>query len=767
MELFRACLLAAAVLAAGGPLSARASGGEITIVPKPLRVERKEGTFRLEGGVKIFPDGACGDSAAYLREKVEKYTGLRLGVVPAAPARGAVVRLVTEGGDPELGPEGYVLVVEPGGVTIRAPKPAGVFYGVQSLLQLIPAEAPWDLPCTAIRDKPRFAWRGLHLDVSRHFFGPAFIKKYIDLLALHKMNVFHWHLVDGQGWRIEIKKYPRLTEVGAWRSGEDGKTWNYRRYRFPLDGNHEGLYGGYYTQEEIRDIVAYAKARFVTVLPEIEMPGHSWAALIAYPELCCTETKPGPDGHHMQNVYCAGKEKTFEFLEGILDEVLELFPSRLIHIGGDEVDKKFWLGCGDCRRRMKEEGLENAEELQSWFIKRIEKYLNARGRQIIGWDEILQGGLAPGAAVMSWRGIQGGITAARAHHHVVMAPYHPLYFDALQGDPRYEPRTIGYAPNTLDMVYAFEPVPDALGPEEAAYILGAQGQAWTEWMFDEARVEYMVYPRACALAEVVWTQKERRDWDDFQARMQAHYRRLDREQVGYRIPPPTGLAPRTLFVDEAEVVLKKPVRDMAVYYTLDGSEPTRDSTPYEEPFTVDRTVTVKVRGFLPSGRATRVIEGTLEKAVFREPAQAAPAGLRPGLRCAWFEGDFDSVEKLAGAKPVKETVEARLALPKGVPADRFGLVFEGFLRVPEDGIYTFRTASDDGSRLYIGDDLVVENDGFHGKVSRTGSAALRAGLHPLRVLFFEAGGAEALEVTWRGPGIPEGPLPAEALFHEE
>jgi len=736
------------------------SGQNISIVPKPLTLDAKEGVFALDKKVCVVnADPAHTPVAEYLIGRLTDQAELTLQRKNKIPFFGRAIVLTSKGADAALGDEGYTLTVTKKKITICASTNAGLFYGVQSLLQLIPTHSDSTLlPCVRITDKPRFKWRGLHLDVARHFFDAEFIKKYIDLLAMHKMNVFHWHIVDGQGWRLEIKKYPKLTEIGAWRTGEDGENWAYRNMTFPGKDSGEDLYGGYYTQEQVKEIVAYAAERHITIVPEIEMPGHSWAALVAYPELRCTGNHPD------QNVYCAGKEATFKFLEDVLDETLALFPSKFIHIGGDEVNKKFWNQCDDCKHRMKEEGLQNANELQSYFVKRMEKYLNSKGRRLIGWDEILEGGLAPNATVMSWRGMNGGIAAAKSGHDVVMTPVRPLYFDAPQGDRRYEPKTIGYSPNTLKDVYQFEPVPPQLTADEAKHILGAQANAWTEWMFTSDRVEYMVYPRACALSEVVWTAPDLKDWDDFQNRMQQHYLRLDEMGVNYRRPGLKGFSGRTLFMKEHTVTIEKPIAAMEVRYTLDGTEPTKDSSLYEKPFTVHEKTTVKAVGFFPSGTKTHVLTGTFEPAVLHAPVTKTE--LQPGLKCRYYEGRFDSVKAMDNRKPVKTMSMKEIVFPDGIHRDNFGLIYDGYIKIARDGIYTFYTGSDDGSQLWLHGQLVVDNDGLHGYEEKSAQMGLKAGLHPIQVRFFEAGGGERLTVHYEGPGIGKTTVPANLLFME-
>jgi len=511
------------------------------ILPRPQKLERHPGRFVLKPDTRILADAACQATGEYLAERLRKSTGypLPLSIASSQESVEGSLVLTTNGAKASLGPEGYELNIAPDSVLIRAPSPAGLYWGSQTLLQLLPPDilAPqptprkdWGITCTRIEDYPRFAWRGLLLDVSRHFFDKSEIKKLLDTLALHKVNTFHWHLTDDQGWRIEIKKYPRLTEVGAWR----------KSIGFNLDPKSstaygaDGRYGGFYTQDDIREIVAYAQARHITIVPEIEMPGHATAALAAYPEFSCTGE---PYSTNMREntsdgVYCAGNEETFVFLENVLKEVTDLFPGNYIHVGGDEVSKQNWRKCQRCQERKRTEGLKTEHDLQSYFIQRIEKFLSARGRRLIGWSEIHQGGLAANAAVMDWIG--GGLEAARAGHDVVMTPNTFCYFDLYQSRNRsVEPPALGgYLP--LNKVYSFEPIPAELEPKFHHHILGTQGNVWTEYIPSLRHVEYMAFPRLCALAEVAWSSKEDRDGEDFAQRLRVHLRRLDQLGVNYR-----------------------------------------------------------------------------------------------------------------------------------------------------------------------------------------------------------------------------------------
>ena len=521
---------------------------ELSLIPNPTKIIKNEGCFSITPELKIYlnsRDEQSQNVADYFVKKINTPTGFNFKVekVSASDLQKNVILLSTNEKDKNLGDEGYTLTVDTNFVIISANKPAGLFYGVQTLRQLLPVEieskklvtgVQWVVPCVEIIDVPRFKWRGAHLDVCRHFFLNDFVKKYIDILAMYKMNVFHWHLTEDQGWRIEIKKYPKLTEIGAWRVDRNDIHWNEREAQQP---GEKATYGGFYTKEDVKEIVDYAKSRFITVVPEIEMPGHAVAALAAYPEYSCFG---GPftvvtGGYWpIKDIYCAGKEGTFEFLENILDEVIPLFPGEFFHIGGDEAFKENWEKCPDCQRRIKEEGLKDEHELQSYFIKKIEKFLNSKGKRLIGWDEILEGGLAPNATVMSWRGFEGGIEAANAGHDVVMSPTTHCYFDYYQAKDG-EPLAIGgYLP--LEKVYSFEPIPPDIDPDKKHHILGAQANVWTEYIPTPEHAEYMLLPRLCALAEVVWSPEKYRDFDSFQMRMEKHYERLNKMGLNYRIP---------------------------------------------------------------------------------------------------------------------------------------------------------------------------------------------------------------------------------------
>ena len=535
------CLLSTILLAA--PVFAASLTP--AIVPAPQKLEQLDGVFDLKPTTRIVTDSGSGQTGEFLRQRLHTATGYSLKVDETfsgtTSTKGRII-LTTNNAMASLGAEGYELMVAPDSVVVRAPQQAGLFYGVQTFLQLLPPEifstnaaarTDWQAPCVRIDDWPRFAWRGMMLDVSRHFQGKEFIERYLDEMAMHKLNIFHWHLVDDQGWRLEIKKYPKLTSVGAWR-------------KQPGYSENNGIYGGFYTQDDIREVVAFAAARHITIVPEIEIPGHSQAALAAYPELSCSG-QPGFVGYFYEfpsppvakfppnscNVFCASNPKTLEFLEDVLTETMELFPGKYIHIGGDEVGTNYWHACSRCQGLMEHAGLNNYPELQAWLTKKVEKFLNEHERGLIGWDEILHGGLAPNATVMSWRGTAGGVDAAKAGHPAIMAPNKYLYFNRAQAAGPDQPPAPLRVSIPLAAVYNYEPVPGGLTPAQEQLILGAEACLWTERLNKSEWLETMTYPRLCALAEITWSPKSARDFDDFSKRMQTHRQRLDMARVTY------------------------------------------------------------------------------------------------------------------------------------------------------------------------------------------------------------------------------------------
>ncbi|GAB3637730.1 family 20 glycosylhydrolase [Hymenobacter arcticus] len=625
-----------AVLSLGGLAPAHgqqatASPAGIAVIPQPVRLVPGTGRFAITPETKIYV-GPKNDElrriGQSLSAEIARATGVTPPVVAAAPGKqqaSAIYLTLTQPVD-TLGTEGYTLSVQPARVVLAARQPQGLYLGTQTIRQLLPAQrtAGASLPAVEVADKPRYSWRGMHLDVSRHFFPVEFVKQYIDYLALHKMNTFHWHLTDDQGWRIEIKKYPKLTTVGGFR---EGTLIGHYGAKVPEYDNVR--YGGFYTQEQVKEVVKYAQDRYITVVPEIEMPGHALAALTAYPELSCTggPFKVGQTWGVYDDIFCAGNEQTFAFLQDVLTEVMPLFPSKIVHIGGDEAPKTRWKVCPKCQARIKTEHLKDEHELQSYFVQRMEKFVNTKGKTIIGWDEILEGGLAPNAAVMSWRGMEGGTAAAKQKHQVVMTPGEFVYFDHYQGDPSQEPLSIGgYLP--LAKVYAFEPTPPELNAEERKYILGAQANLWTEYIPTTQYVEYMVLPRMSALAEVLWTPASQKNWESFKVRMQPQYQRFAALGANYA---KSAFNVREQFVTDTTkggdvVSLLLDATGPQITYTLDGTAPTSASTAYNGPFTLTKSATVKAASFengQPAGKLTST--DVMAHKAFATPVKLATA----------------------------------------------------------------------------------------------------------------------------------------------
>jgi hexosaminidase len=590
---------------------ATASPAGIAVIPQPVRLVPGTGRFAITPETKIYV-GPKNDElrriGQSLSEEIGRATGVKPPVVATAPGKqaGAIYLKLLAPAD-TLGPEGYTLSVQPAQVVLAANKPQGLYLATQTIRQLLPAQrtAGASLPAVEVADKPRYQWRGMHLDVSRHFFPVEFVKQYIDYLALHKMNTFHWHLTDDQGWRIEIKKYPKLTSVGGYR---EGTLIGHYGEKVPRYDNVR--YGGFYTQEQIKEVVKYAQDRYITVVPEIEMPGHALAALTAYPELSCTggPFKVGQTWGVFDDIFCAGNDQTFAFLQDVLTEVMPLFPSKIVHIGGDEAPKTRWKTCPKCQARIKAEHLKDEHELQSYFVQRMEKFVNSKGKTIMGWDEILEGGLAPNAAVMSWRGMEGGVAAAKQKHQVVMTPGEFVYFDHAQGEAALEPLNIGgYLP--LAKVYSFEPTPPELTTDERKYILGAQANLWTEYIPTTQQVEYMVLPRMSALAEVLWTPASQKNWESFKVRMQPQYQRFAAMGANYA---KSAFNVRQQFVPDTTkggdvVSLLLDATGPQITYTLDGTAPSPTSTAYNGPFTLATSAVVKAASFengQPAGKVT-------------------------------------------------------------------------------------------------------------------------------------------------------------------
>lgn len=698
----------------GEDISKKAYNAGINIIPIPVSLVQNEGVFVLNESTKLSASSPeMNTIAEYFIAKMNKATGYQIAMGEVANNN---IKLTV---NPELecvSNEGYTLNVTPSSVEIVGKSAAGVFYGMQTFLQLLPAEiestiaiegVKWSAPAVTIKDEPRFKYRGMHLDVTRHFSDVDFIKKQLDVLAMFKINRFHWHLTDDQLWTIEIKKYPNLTKIGADRLEGEGT-------------RHKG----FYTQEQIKEVVKYANERFIDVIPEIELPGHGLAALAAYPEYSCTG---GP--FQIRNVwgveadvFCAGKEETFAFLEDIISEVAPLFTSEYFHIGGDECPKDRWKECPLCKARMKKEKLKDTYELQSYFVQRIEKHVNKLGKKLIGWNEILEGGIAPNATIMSWQGEAGGIHAANEGHDVIMTPGGWLYLDHCQGATEVEPMSFG-GNTTLEKTYNYNPVPKDIKEENAHHVIGAQGNVWAEYLYTPELREYSIYPRIIAVAELTWTPLDKKDYKDFERRINNAYVRLDMHDINYHIPLPTGPVSNYMaFIDTISLEIENS-RNYPMVYTLDGSQPKASSQIYTNALSFDKNTVLNIATLLPSGKLSNTRSITVNKEVL-SPAVSAES--KQGIKKSTLEGHFLN----SAAYKDKKFSEPEIVkyFTKGLDYNKPSVEkYEGYFEVPEDGIYTITS---DNEELWIDDILVIDNNNQVKRHLRTKSTkALAKGKH--------------------------------------
>lgn len=735
--LFLLCATAALCLFASceSPTKQMPYNQGINVIPKPLSLVQNEGSFKVTKSTKFYASTPEAKTiATFFASKIESSTGYDLAISEEEVSSNAIALLIDN--SLEVNDEGYTLDATDKLVSIKAKTAKGLFYGMQTLMQLLPAEIEsttvvngiaWTLPCVTIKDEPRFAYRGIMLDPCRHFIPVENIKKQLDVLALFKINQFHWHLTEDQGWRIEIKKYPKLTEIGSKRVDGEGTE-----------------YSGFYTQEQIKEVVAYASERFINVIPEIELPGHALAAISAYPELSCKSDSLSPRiiWGVEEDVYCAGKEETFKFLEDVISEVVTLFPGEYFHIGGDECPKVRWEKCPLCQKRMRENKLKNEHELQSYFVQRIEKVLASHGKKMIGWDEILEGGLAPSATVMSWRGEDGGIAAASMDHDVIMTPgSNGMYLDHYQGDSKIEPVAIG-GYTLLEKTYSYNPVPDTLvGLGKSNFVKGVQGNIWSEYMYTTDLMEYRIYPRILAVAEIGWTPLEGKDYKDFERRIDNALVRLDSHGINYHIPQPEqpgGSINFVAFTDKATLEFKT-TRPVKVVYTTDGSEPTATSAVYSTPLEFNESATLKIRSVLPSGKMSPVRTITVEKQTLA-PAKEV-AATKPGLKMKVSYGYFLESSKLESVTDWKESTIKDLFEIRSVEktdesmrnVKQYAAVASGYVDIPEDGVYIF---SSDNEEVWIDGKLLINNGGEVKRFSRhDSSVALAKGLHEIKVVF--------------------------------
>ncbi len=705
-----------------------------SITPKPLSVVAKEGYFEMTKNTTIYNNEESSQSIIQLFiEKIKNTTSQSIGITTNAEEKNSIQFIKDHTLNFEE--EEYQLTVSKNNILIKAKTDQGLFYGMHTFAQLLPLYNtenknktlfPIKIQAVDIKDKPRFGWRGMHLDVSRHFSSVDFIKKQLDVLAHFKINKFHWHLTDDQGWRIEIKKYPKLTSIGSKRKNADGTY-------------HEG----FYTQEEIKDVVQYAKDRFIDVVPEFDTPGHAIAVLAGYPELSCDHNKEQKE-YQVRNlwgvessIFCASKESTYTFIEDVIKEMSSLFPYGYYHMGGDEVPKHQWEHSSCCQKFIKEESLKDEKELQSHFMARVEKILTKYDKKMIGWDEILEGGITPTTNIMSWLGEEGGIKAANEGHDVIMTPSKYVYLNFYQGDHKVEPFAFGaYIP--LEKAYNYDPLPKEIKEEKKKHILGSQGNLWTEYAKEDDTKEYLLYPRIIALAETNWTQKENKNFDDFLGRLTPIRELLDYHKINYHIPLPEGpTSNKITFIDSVKVPFTTtyPVK---MVYTTDGTAPNANSTVYQEPLTFTETTELRIASVLDNGKLSKVRELTISKEPLTLSVNAKEVS--KGLVMEEVKGHFQNIKEIQEETKKKTAVlnnikDANTTYDWGhkVNEDNFRAVFlNGYIDIPEDGVYYFTSTQD---QVWIADKLVIEHSESIKKHPQESSLALQKGKHKLKIVY--------------------------------
>ncbi len=741
---------------------AQEADAKFPLIPYPSALTAGKGTFSITANTKLISsDERFQNEAEQLNLLLEQYLGKPLKTGSGSAARNISLRY----DDAVKTPEGYQLNITQNALILVAREPAGMFRAVETVRQLLPTDEhpqnklkKLEVPAVIISDHPAFAWRGMHLDVARHFFLVDYLKKFIDLLALYKFNKLHLHLTDDQGWRIEIKKYPKLTEEGAWREFNNQDSAMIAQSKdnpdLALDPKHliqrngKTLYGGFYTQEEMKGVVAYALARHIDIIPEIDMPGHMMAAIKLYPFLSCTGGSKF--GKLFTTPICPANESTYEFAQNVFTEIMQIFPSEYIHIGGDEVDRSSWEQSESTKIFMAKNSIKTTAELQSYFINRMEKFFNSKGRKLIGWDEILEDGISPTAMVMYWRSWlpNAPIKAAKNGNPVVMSPGNPLYFDN-QPDQ-----------HSITDVYHFNPIPVGLTSAEAKNIIGAQADTWSKRIPTENRADYMIFPRMTALAERLWTNKDL--YDSYLERLNMNFPRLDALHVHYRLPDVLGLVEQSVFVDSTTLNPQKPLPDLKLRYTTDGSLPDSNSTELNASFTIQKSMFIRLAAFSPKNIRGDIYNLHYTQQTLAEPAK--PAGIANGLICNYYPGEYKSAKLMSGTPKIAVRVD-EIAVPKEALAPSFGLKYSGFLAVPADGIYSFYLTCDDGGILHIAGREVVNNDGWHSPAEKSGQVALKAGLQPIALDFVEGGGGYVLKLEYSLNGSTPVAVPSSWLKH--
>ncbi|MCR8558374.1 family 20 glycosylhydrolase [Mucilaginibacter sp. BJC16-A38] len=747
-------------------ISFNAAAQEISrypLIPYPAELVAGKGSFIITSKTSILLAERFWNEANELNDLLSKGLGKKLSITKNPNPH--AIKLVYDASI--AAPEAYKLTITPQQVIIAAKDPAGIFHAIETIRQLLPVSIEdgniakqLSLPALTIEDHPTYEWRGMHLDVSRHFFSINYLEKFIDRMALYKMNKLHLHLTDDQGWRIEIKRYPRLTEEGAWRTFNNQDSACMKRAvdnpDFTIDKEHiiqrdgKTLYGGFYTQDEMKGVVAYAAARHIDVIPEIDMPGHMMAAINSYPFLTCNgENK---FGELFSKPICPCNENTFEFAENVFNEIMKIFPSKYIHIGGDEVDRSDWAKSDACKALMQKEGIKDLPALQSYFINRMEKFFNSKGRKMIGWDEIIEGGVTKTAIIMYWRGWvpDAPVKAAKNGNTVIMTPGEPLYFDA-QPDQY-----------SISKVYHFNPIPKVLNKEEAKAIIGAQANIWSEMIPSEKRADYMYMPRMTALAEMLWTNDQNK-YDSYLKRLVQQYNRMDALKINYRLPDLPGLLNEYVFTDEGKLSITKPLPTLTIRYTTDGLPPTTASPKLPSPLIIKTSELVKVAAFTPAGTRGDIYSLNYTQQLMLGPVKIAPP--KPGLACSYYKAYFKETALMHGAKVDSTFITNKIEVPSTVKAPSFGITYRGYIEVPTDGIYSFYLTCDDGGVLRIGNNVTVNNDGNHSAQERSGQIALAMGAHPFNLDFIEGGGGFKLLLKYSLNGSEPKEIPASWLKH--
>ena len=742
---------------------------EIAILPTPVSLTEQSGSFVLKDGMKIgVSDQSLFPAVGYLQEILRNVISSSVEVTTDKSQVDMYFQLKDTVGKPSS----YKLESTPEYIRVEATDYSGIISAITTIRQLLPAtievqgeKQNYSIPVVQIEDAPRFEWRGFMLDASRHFWNKKEVKHVLDLMSLYKLNKFHWHLSDDQGWRIEIEKYPLLTEKGAWRkfNTQDrtcmarAKEEDNTDFLIPEDKirivEGDTLYGGYYTHDDIKEIVAYATQRGIDVIPEIDMPGHFLAAISQYPELACDGLIGW--GEIFSSPICPGKDATLEFCRNVFKEVFELFPYEYVHMGGDEVEKANWKKCPLCQKRIRTEKLGSVEELQAWFVRDMEKFFLANGKRLIGWDEVVTDGLSSDAAITWWRSWAKDAlpTATAQKQKVIACPNEHFYFDYAQDQ------------NSVKKILAYDPCADErLSPEEKKYIWGVQANLWAEWIPTMKRIEYLIVPRMIALSEIAWAEPAAKpSLEEFYRQLVPQFKRMDVMRVNYRVPDLQGFYKVNAFIDETAVDLTCPLPGTEIRYTTDGSMPTKESALYDGALEVEETTDFAFRTFRPDGSPSDVVRTKYVKAPYAE-AVTAPAALQSGLKAVWHDFRGNLCADIEAAPVKGEYVVESVSIPEEVKGN-IGLVLTGYLEVPADGIYTFALLSDDGSTLMLDGELLGDNDGAHSPVEIIVQKALKAGLHPIEVRYFDCNGG-VLQMELVNEKSEKEVLPSTWLKHE-